>query len=203
MRRHDKEVTDRAALEEVLELAGWGTLGLVAPDGHPLVVPMNFLYHGGRLYFHSAPAGEKMAAIRASGEATFLVVDAYARIPSHAFGPVQACSASQFFKSVMAHGRVAELQDPGRKAEVLELLMRKLQPEGGYEPITVASPTYQASVKGITVLEMTVDRLSGKFGLGQNLKPEARAEVVRLLEQRGGPEDLRTLEAMDKVLHNS
>jgi nitroimidazol reductase NimA-like FMN-containing flavoprotein (pyridoxamine 5'-phosphate oxidase superfamily) len=196
MRRRDKEVTDRAALEEVLVQAEWGTLGLVTPEGRPLMVPLNFVYDQGRLCFHSSPAGEKMATLKANGEASFLVVDSYAVIPSYAFDPAQACSASQFYKSVLAYGRVTMVEDLERKVEVLERLMKRLQPEGGYQPITAAGPMYQAGVKGIAVLEMTVDRLSGKFGLGQNLNPETRTAVVRFLQLRGNPGDARTLAAM-------
>ena len=195
MRRRDKEVTDHGALEGILDGAEWGTLGLVTPEGHPRLVPLNFVRLQDRIYFHGSPSGEKMEVLKASGEAVFLVVDAYAQIPSYAFDPVSACPASQFFKSVMLHGRVAEVADPERKAEVLEALMRKLQPEGGYETITASSPTY-AGLRNVAVLEMTVERMSGKFGLGQKLRPEQRATVLDLLEQRGKPGDLRTMEAM-------
>lgn len=195
MRRKDKEVKDDEALHAVLDGADWGTLGLVTPEGHPRLVPLNFVRHQGRIYFHGSPTGEKMELLKAGGEAVFLVVDAYAQIPSYAFDPVSACPASQFFKSVMVHGRIAQVEDPGRKAEVLEALMRKLQPEGGYATITADGPTYHG-LTNVAVLELTVDRMSGKFGLGQNLKPEHRASVVDLLERRGRPGDQRTLEAM-------
>lgn len=196
MRRKDKEATDPTAIEAVLRAAEWGTLGLAGPEGSPRLVPLNFVYHDGRIYFHGAHTGEKMQLLGAGGPATFLVVDAYAQVPSYAFDPVRACPASQYFKSVIAYGRVAPVEDVERKAEVLEALMRKLQPEGGYEPITASSPTYQASLRGVAVLEFTIEHLSAKFGLGQNLKPEVREGAERFLEQRGCPMDLRTLEAM-------
>ena len=199
MRRRDKEISEPAFLADVLDRAEWGTLGLVTPQGHPLLVPVNFVHHQGRLYFHGSPVGEKMTVIKDGAEATFLVVEAYALIPSYAFDPVLACPASQFYRSVLAYGRVAPVADPERKAEALAALMRKLQPEGGYEPISAVGPTYQASLKGVAVLEMTVRRWSGKAGLGQNLKPEVREQVKAFLERRGAPGDARTLEAMAQV----
>jgi uncharacterized protein len=196
MRRHDKEATDPAALEAVLQQAEWGTLGLQGTAGRPMLVPLNFLFFEGRIYFHGAPAGEKMERLAAGADATFLVVDPYALIPSYAFDPVRACPASQYFKSVLAYGRVEPIHDPERKAVVLEALMRKLQPEGGYEPIRADSPAYKASLQGVAVLEFTIAGMTGKFGLGQNLKPEVRENVEAFLEQRGCPLDQRTLEAM-------
>jgi len=97
---------------------------------------------------------------------------------------------------VIVCGQVALVSEPERKAEILEALMKKYQPEGGYEPVTVDSPTYQASLRGVAVMEMTVERTSGKFNLGQNLTPGERTAVLQFLERRGLPDDRRTLEAM-------
>jgi nitroimidazol reductase NimA-like FMN-containing flavoprotein (pyridoxamine 5'-phosphate oxidase superfamily) len=196
MRRHEREVNDPKAIAQVLDAAEWGTLGLVSKEGRPLLVPLNFLHLEGRIYFHGAPAGEKMALLKTTGDATFLVVDAYSQIPSYAFDPERACPATQFFKSVLLYGRIAEVEDPHRKAEVLDALMRKLQPEGGYQPITAEDPMYRASVSGVAVLELTVDRVSAKYNLGQRLSPEQRSSVTGILEQRGCPVDHRTLGAM-------
>jgi len=196
MRRHDKEATDPAVIAQVLDAAEWGTLGLVSPDGRPLLVPLNFVHLDGRVYFHGAASGEKMAVLRDRGDATFLVVDAYAQIPSYAFDPDRACPATQYFRSVLLYGRITELADPDRKAEVLEALMKKLQPQGGYVPITAGDPLYRDSVAKVAVLELSVDRASAKVDLVQRLAEEKRASVAQVLEQRGCPVDHRTLRAM-------
>jgi uncharacterized protein len=75
MRKKEKEVKDPEAIRAVLAGALWGTLGLVAPDGHCLMVPISFVQYQERIYFHSAPAGEKLQAIKANPEVSFLVVD--------------------------------------------------------------------------------------------------------------------------------
>ena len=196
MRRHDKAGTDPAAIAKTLDTVAWGVLGLVTVAGAPLLVPLNFVRQGDRLYFHSAPAGEKIDTLQTRPDATFLVVDALAQIPSHAFGSERACGATQYYQSVLLYGRVATLTDPDRKAAALDALMRKLQPEGGFRTITAADPMYQASVQGVTILEMTVDRVSAKGETGKRLTEDGRAAVVRLLAQRASDVDKRTLEAM-------
>ncbi len=196
MRRSEKELTDAEAIEQVLDGAEWGVLGLVGPDGGPLLVPINYVRLDGNVYFHGAPAGQKIEALRTHSAATFLVVDAYAQIPSYAFDPERACPATQYFKSVILYGRLGEVKEPVRKAEVLEALMRKLQPEGGYRPITAEDPMYKASVSGVAVLELVVERASAKIEVGQRLNAGKRAAVTDLLTRRGCPADLRTLEAM-------
>jgi hypothetical protein len=183
-------------LEGVLERADWGTLGLVSDQGTPVLVPLNFVFHEGRICFHGAKAGEKFGLIQASPQASFLVVEAYAQIPSYAFDPVHACPATQYFKSVLVKGRVEEVRDPAGKAAVLEAMMRKLQPEGGYEPIRADSPAYQASVRGVGVFVMTCGEVTGKVKLGQKLGSEARAKVEAALETRGCPMDPETVALM-------
>jgi hypothetical protein len=183
-------------MAEVLEAAEWGTLGLVSAEGRPVLVPLNFVWYQGRIYFHGSASGEKMDIIRNRGEATFLVVDAFSQIPSYATDPSGACAATQFYKSVILYGRVGLVEDRARKAEALEALMKKLQPEGGYEAISADAQRYQAGVAGVTVLEMIVDRMSGKFAFGQMFSAEKRASIVAMLQTRRGPQDQRTLEAM-------
>jgi nitroimidazol reductase NimA-like FMN-containing flavoprotein (pyridoxamine 5'-phosphate oxidase superfamily) len=196
MRRTDKENTDPTALAEVLDTVTWGTLGLVAQEGLPMLVPVNFVRYEDRICIHSSVSGEKMDTIGSHAQATFLVVDPLAYIPSYASDPTRACPATQFFRSVLLYGEVVRVEEPVRKAEILQALMRKLQPEGGHEPITAQDPGYRASLAGVAVLEMTVARQSGKFALGQMFSEDRRASVVTLLKERGQPRDLETLEAM-------
>jgi len=196
MRRQDCEMSDTKDLEAVLGRAEWGTLGLVSAQGTPVLVPLNFVFHEGRICFHGAMAGEKFGLIQKSPQASFLVVEAYAQVPSYAFDPVNACPATQYFKSVLVKGPVEEVRDPVRKAGVLEAMMKKLQPEGGYEPVRAESPTYQASLRGVAVFALTCEEMTGKFKLGQKLGTAARAKVEAVLEARGCPMDPHTIELM-------
>jgi len=196
MRRHDCELTDPRDLEAVLARAEWGTLGLVSGHGAPVLVPLNFVFHEGRIFFHGAKAGEKYGLLQASPQASFLVVEAYSQIPSYAFDPVNACPATQFFQSVLVRGPVELVQDPVVKAGALEALMKKLQPEGGYEPIRADSPTYEASLRGVAVFMLTCVKMTGKFKLGQKLTADSRTRVEAILEARGGPTDPLTVEHM-------
>lgn len=196
MRLAGNEIKDAAEIQELLDKGEWGTLGLVTAEGLPCLVPLNYLHLDGKLYFHSARAGEKMDLLHARGTAAFLVVEPGAQVPSYLLNPVQACRAAQYFRSVILRGSVWELDDPGRKAEVLQALMRKLQPEGGHQPVDASSPTYRGALAGVAVLEMTITSVTAKAQLGGHLDPGQRARVVDHLVRRGRPEDLRTAERM-------
>jgi hypothetical protein len=196
MRLAGNEIKDAAEIQDLLDRGEWGTLGLVTAEGLPCLVPLNYLHLDGKLYFHSARSGEKMDILRVRGAAAFLVVEPGAQVPSYLVDPVQACRAAQYFRSVILRGPVRELEDSGRKADVLQALMRKLQPEGRHEPIDALSPTYRDALAGVAVLEMTIASVTAKEQLGQHLTPDQRARVVDHLERRGRPEDLRTAERM-------
>ena len=60
MRRKDREITDRAEIEAILNEAMVCRIGL-ADDGEPYVVPVSFGYEDGSVYIHSAPEGKKIA----------------------------------------------------------------------------------------------------------------------------------------------
>ncbi|QLH75178.1 MAG: pyridoxamine 5'-phosphate oxidase family protein [Methanomassiliicoccales archaeon] len=70
MRRKDREVTDRAVIDDVISSARVCRIGLV--DGEEAyIVPMNFGYGEGCLWFHSALEGRKVELIKRNGKATF------------------------------------------------------------------------------------------------------------------------------------
>ena len=58
MRRKDREITDRAEIEAILNEAMVCRIGL-ADGGEPYVVPLCFGYEDGSVYIHSAPEASK------------------------------------------------------------------------------------------------------------------------------------------------
>lgn len=197
MRRKDKAFLEVDGIDRALDSATWGTLALAAPDGPPVMVPLNFVRMEGSLFFHSALDGQKMTLVRAGAAASFLVVEALAVVPSYAFDPERACKASQYFTSVLAYGRVEEVADPGRKAAALQALMAKLQPEGGHRPIEPGEALYRASLATVAVLELKIDRACAKRELGGRLTPAQRQAVAATLIRRGAPLDLATAARLD------
>jgi hypothetical protein len=198
MRRREFEVRDPKELNDVLDALEWGTLAMVTTQGTLVQVPLNFVRQEGHLYFHGAPAGEKVGVAKENPPASFLVVDPHALLPSTFFDPVNACPATQFFTSVLVKGRVRLVEETEEKARALQALMEKLQPQGGFDPITADNPRYQAALRGVAVLALSMETVTGKFKLGQNLSPETAERIMELLEQRDDPSDRRTVTAMER-----
>ena len=53
-----------------------GVLALLGDDGYPYAVPLSYVYHEGRVYFHSAMAGHKLDALRRCQPDTLTPIEA-------------------------------------------------------------------------------------------------------------------------------
>ena len=80
------------------------------------------------------------------------------------------------------------------KAKVLEALIQKLQPKGGYRPLSDA--VYEKALKSTAVVEITPSSICAKYKFGQNLTQERFERIVTHLEERNEPKDNETIEMM-------
>jgi uncharacterized protein len=189
-------MSERVEMERFLAEMGHGYLGAVRPDGWPVVVPLNFVYVDGRVYFHGAAEGEKMESLVADGRVTFTVADGFSIVPSYFRDPKLACPATQYYKCVMIRGRARVVEDAVEKAAALQAMMEKLQPEGGHEPIAADNPIYRKSLRSTAVVAVEVEEMTAKFKFGQNLPAAKRDAVAERLSARGCPMDHATVDAM-------
>jgi N-acetylglutamate synthase-like GNAT family acetyltransferase/nitroimidazol reductase NimA-like FMN-containing flavoprotein (pyridoxamine 5'-phosphate oxidase superfamily) len=172
-------------------------MAFTAPDGTPVLRTLHGVIVDDVIAFHAAPVGEKRLA---SGMPVVIAAEeVVASIPSYFVHPERACPATTFYRSVQVHGVVRDVTDPARKARVLQALMEKLQPEGGYLPISADHPMYKASVNGLWIFEIPLGDITGKAKLGQNRRPDEMAEMLAHLWRRGDPADPIAIEALQKA----
>jgi ribosomal protein S18 acetylase RimI-like enzyme/nitroimidazol reductase NimA-like FMN-containing flavoprotein (pyridoxamine 5'-phosphate oxidase superfamily) len=187
---HMSEAQARRFLREaeVLHLA------MTRPDGAPVLRTLNAAVSDDWLLFHGSVAGEKAQCVGRP-----VVVQAeqiVTTIPSYFTDPERACPATTFFRSVQVHGTLERITDPHVKADALQRIMQRYQPEGGHVPISFDTPLYQNAVRGVMVLGVRTDTISGKAKLGQNKKPEEAALIMEQLWQRGARGDTRAIGLM-------
>jgi nitroimidazol reductase NimA-like FMN-containing flavoprotein (pyridoxamine 5'-phosphate oxidase superfamily) len=120
MRRVDKEVTDRAWMEDVLMRADSLVLGMVDEAGKPYLVPLNFGYEDGAIYVHGAAVGKKVDALKANPYVCFQV---------YVGAEVVRCETdwSEFsmnYNSVTGFGTVTHLEGREVKNAALAILMK-------------------------------------------------------------------------------
>jgi GNAT superfamily N-acetyltransferase/nitroimidazol reductase NimA-like FMN-containing flavoprotein (pyridoxamine 5'-phosphate oxidase superfamily) len=160
--------------------------------GEPVLRTFNGVVVDGWLCFHAAPKGEKTSLL--DRPVVACAEEVVARVPSTFTDAESACSATTLFRSVQAHGVLTALTGPELKARVLQALMEKLQPEGGYRPISAGEARYAPEVRGLLVAGVPLERLDGKAKLLQNRKPAEREHVLAQLWRRGEPGDTRAIE---------
>lgn len=198
MRRKEFSIEEHKEIEEFLGEMSFGYLGTVGEDGCPHLTPLNYVYLEGSIYFHGSHAGAKMREIAEAGKVSFAVAKEFAIIPSYYSDERLACPATAFFKSVHIRGLAEKVDGLEEKAQVLTAFMEKLQPEGGYDPITPLDPEYMKGLKAVAVVRIKPEEITAKFKFGQNMNEEHRGKIMTGLEERSKPEDLETIEMMKK-----
>lgn len=198
MRRKEFGMTEQQEIASFLQEMSFGFLGSIGTNGWPHITPVNFVYHKEAIYFHGSRIGQKMKDMIGDARVTFSVAKEYAIIPSYFTDPKMACPASAFFKSVLIYGSASVLEDEAEKAEVLSAFMKKLQPEGGYEPITHEDEQYLKMLRAVAVVKISVEEMTAKFKFGQNLNEERFEKIADGLKERGAEFDQETIELMKK-----
>lgn len=149
MRRHDRQITDPAEIEAVIMQAEVCHLALV-DQGRPYVVPLNFGFEGGKLYFHSAREGRKLDAIKADGRVSIAF-----SLPHQIVKADQACQWGFRYSSVIGFGRARLIDDPAAKAAALAAIMAHYDDDGGeYD--------FSAGIDRVVVVEVEFEELTGK-----------------------------------------
>ena len=195
MRRREFAMPPQQALALLTSLPTFH-LASTLEDGTPVFRTLHGIVDDGWVAFHSAPKGEKTSLI--GRPAVLCSEDSVATVPSTFFDPVKACPATTYYRSAQVHGVIEEIEEPARTARILQGLMEKLQPEGGYRSISNADhsfdPMYRAAINGLLVAGIRLERLSGKSKLAQNRSPKELAALLTSLWQRGAAGDARALE---------
>lgn len=149
MRRTDREIADRAAIDEIVETCQVCHLGL-AVDSEPYVVPVSYGYDGSAVFFHTAKSGKKIDMITASSR----VCVQFERDVELVTGDEDACAWTFTFESVIGYGTVIELVEPEVKAHGLNQIMRHYSGRDWEYP----GPAFDAT----RVWRVDLDEVTGK-----------------------------------------
>lgn len=118
MRRKRQQLTEEDSIA-ILQKATSGTLALLGDDDYPYAVPISYVYHDGKLFFHSAMAGHKVDAIRKCDKASFCVIEQ---------DNIQPEKFTTFFRSVIAFGRIHIVEDEQEKLQMVRMLGNRYNP---------------------------------------------------------------------------
>ena len=105
----------------------------VKKDGAPVVRPVNFLYQDGNVYIHSGPKNGKMLQIHQDPRVCLEVTEAFAYVPAKE----NPCAATYSYRSVILTGTARVVEEKTRKRIILQKIIEKYQPEGGYREVSI------------------------------------------------------------------
>ena len=146
--RRIKQAASEEEILSVLDTAQRGILSVIGENGYPYGLPINYIFHDEKIYFHCAREGHKLDAIRANGKVCFTVLSE----PVRNEGEWWYC-----LTSVIVFGHVREIMDPTEAEPLLRALGAKYFPEG-YD----IDADIQRNAPKALIIEITPDHISGK-----------------------------------------
>lgn len=157
MRRERQQLSEEESIR-ILQRATAGTLALLGDEDYPYAVPLSYVYHEGKLFFHSALTGHKVDAIRKCDKASFCVIEQ---------DDVQPNKYTTFYRSVIAFGRIHIIEDGQEKLEAARMLGNRYNPNHD----EALQKEIESGLSRMLAIRFDIEHLTGK-------------EAIELLKQR-------------------
>ncbi len=186
------EIKSKEKIIEFLSSQQTGRISSIDENGYPQIIPMNFVYISDVIYMHSHVRGEKLDNIRRNQKVGFEVDKNLEFLPSYFSDPTDASLADTLYISVVIKGNASIVSDKEEKTTALNGLMKKYQPEGGYEPIKPEMDVLDE----VVVIKIVPKSLRGKYKIGQNMDMKSRIDLAKQILKRGTPTAKETLDIM-------
>lgn len=146
MRRFKQEL-GREECERVLGVCTHGVLALCGDGVHPYALPLNYVYDGKAVWFHSAVSGRKLDEIASNPNASFCVVEQDEIVPEE---------YTSYFRSVMVFGKLEIVTDEVEALHGLKLLCVK------YSPGLDHTEELARCANRVKMLRLDIEHISGK-----------------------------------------
>jgi len=186
------EIKSKEKIIEFLSSESTGRIASMDADGFPQIIPMNFVFINDVIYMHSHIRGEKLENIKRNDKVGFEVDRNLEFLPSYFFDPTDASLADTLYISVVMKGICQIIENNEEKTLALNALMKKYQPEGGYEPM---NPEMEV-LNEVSVIKVTPQTMRGKYKIGQNLKDSEKRQLAENIFKRNSKTARNTLEIM-------
>ena len=178
-------------IAEFLHEEHTGRIASIDKDGFPQIIPMNFVYIDGCIYMHSHIRGEKIKNITQNSKVGFEVDRELEFLPSYFVDPKDASFADTLYVSVVIKGNASLVTDNEKAAHVLNGLMEKYQPEGGYEKVLDTDDV----LSYVSIIKIVPINVRGKYKIGQNVNTDKRMDLAKKIFKRN-PDAIETLKIM-------
>jgi len=193
------EIKSKEKIIEFLSSQQTGRISSIDENGYPQIIPMNFVFINDVVYMHSHIKGEKLENIKRNQKVGFEVDKSLEFLPSYFSDPTDASLADTLYISVIIKGNASIVLDREEKTIALNGLMKKYQPEGGYEPIKPEMDVLDE----VVVIKIVPESLRGKYKIGQHMDRKSRVNLAKQIMERNSPTAKETLDIMGfKMIDN-
>jgi uncharacterized protein len=174
IRRKEKQLTIEESIE-ILTRAKYGTLATMGANGYPYAVPVNYVYHNERIYFHCATVGHKLDNIDNCSRVSFNVVTDVWVVPLLPDIDINE-SDLRFngfdtnFNSVIIFGKAKEVFEE-EKMDGLNAFLKKFLNANEYNKYREAGIKYiEKSWEKTKLIKIEIVNITGKRGVRQNFQ---------------------------------
>lgn len=143
-----KQLLKEDDLQAVMERCSAGTLACIGDEGYPYSVPLSYVYHHGKIYYHSAKLGHKMDAIKANPKVSFSVIDE---------DTIVSAEYTTYFRSAIAFG-TARITEGDERIEGFKALVEKYS---GDQPEDAKIKEIMGCT-GALIIAIDVEHITGK-----------------------------------------
>jgi len=186
------EIKSFDKIREFLSQEHVGRIATVDENGYPQIIPMNFAFVNDIVYMHSYPKGEKLDNLLRNSKVGFEVDKELEFLPSYFSHPTDASQADTLYISVVIKGQATLVENDNEKTIGLNSLMKKYQPEGGYEPVKPDDLVLDE----VAVIKVVPESIKGKYKIGQHMRSESRKILAEKILNRNTPTAKKTLKTM-------
>ena len=152
MRRKKQILTSEESIE-ILKKETSGVLALSGDNDYPYAVPLSYIYHNSKLYFHGAKTGHKIDAIKKNNKASFCVISQDLIIPE---------KYTTSYKSVIAFGKIHIMENEDEIRKAIELLAVKYNPNDS----EIGRQTeIEKEWDRLCMMEFSIEHMTGKKGI--------------------------------------
>jgi len=148
MRRRDREVTDKNAIEDIILRSKVCKLAM-CDKNQPYIVPLCFGFKDNTLYFHSAPKGKKIDILKKNPNVCFEF-----EILTQVVKSAKACKWGMKYRSVIGYGKADFITDEDMKRQAFDIIMKQYTNESfDYE---------EALLKSALIIKVEIQSMTGK-----------------------------------------
>ena len=147
MRKKKRQLSEKETLE-IIETGEYGVLATTGPDNQPYAVPVNYVYHNGKIFFHCARSGQKIDNMKSNPMISFCIVYNCDIIPE---------KFTTDFKSAIVFGKAREADDTGKKEGLIALVNRF-----SGDHIAAGAEEIKKAWDATTVIVIDIEHMTGK-----------------------------------------